>query len=49
MCPLQRECMERGVCGEMVLGLCCLGSLWMENLSLPKGVSGELHVMTSWR
>lgn len=33
----------------MVLGLRRLGYMRMENLSLPKEVSAELHVMTSWR
>lgn len=45
--PANRLNGERGLPGDG-LRLCCPGSLWMENLSLPGEVSAELHVMTSW-
>lgn len=48
MFPLQAP-MEGDNCVEVVLGLRRLGYVWMENLSLPKKVSAELRVMTSWR
>lgn len=47
--PLQARPMEGDNCMEMALGLCRLGDVWTENLSLPKKVWAGLHVMTSWR
>lgn len=46
---MQARPMEGDNCMEMALGLCRLGDVWTENLSLPKKVWAGLHVMTGWR